>query len=212
MAGGDSSLNMILTELVSYGSLTQMDYAVLNHRLVPIRTILLPEAKDVSLRVYARGQARSVQEHQGHQSVSARLIGRRMLGKQGCQANRFVAEFLLHQAIAAGRLVPFVKEQIESLQDTVQSARQLFAGRDLERNAQLADFLPGSREALRNGGFGGEECLRDLRDAKSAKSFKGEGRLCLLRNERMATGKHQSQTAIFNFSVEKWRITSGGVG
>ncbi len=68
------------------------------------------------------GSRARVQQHKRHQSVSAGLIGRRMLREQCCQADCFVTEFLFHQALTAGRLVTFVEKQVESLQHAVQTA------------------------------------------------------------------------------------------
>src|SRR5271165_7046999 len=66
MAGGDAGLKMVLADLVSGGCLAQVKYTVLDHSSVPIRTVLLSQAKDVSLRVDSLGQPRCVQKRKRH--------------------------------------------------------------------------------------------------------------------------------------------------
>src|SRR6266699_6609395 len=93
MTGRDSGLKMIWCEYVASGRFSQMRHAAGNQRLIPSRTILLLKPKDVSLRICSRGQARSVEQHQRDQSVSARLISSGMFRQQRSQANRFLAKF-----------------------------------------------------------------------------------------------------------------------
>src|SRR5262252_2690665 len=113
-----------------------------------------------------------------------------MFGEQCGQADRFVTEVCSHQTFAAGRLVTLVEEQVKSLQHTVQTAGKLLAGRNLEGNTQLANFLPCSRQSLSNGRFCRKECLRYFGGAETAERLERQSCLCFLRKKRMATGKH----------------------
>ena len=85
-----------------------------------------------------------------------------MLRQQGRQADGFQTKFLPHEAIAARCFVAFVEEQVERLQDALQTDGQLVAGWNLERNVQLADALLCARQAFGDRGFAGQECARDF--------------------------------------------------
>src|SRR3954469_1283101 len=103
--------------------------------------------------------------------MRARLIAGRLFGQQRCETNSFVAEFLSNQAFAAGRLVAFVEQQVESLQNAVQAARQLFTSGDLETQIQFANPLPSADESLFDCSFAREERGRDFTRAESAESL-----------------------------------------
>ena len=113
-----------------------------------------------------------------------------MFGEQCGQADRLVTEICSHQALAAGRLVALVEEQVKSMQHSVQTGGKLLAGRYLKGYTQLADFLPRSRQSLGNGRFCRKKCLRYFGGAETAERLKRQSRLCFLRNKGMATGKH----------------------
>src|SRR6266550_45089 len=154
MTGRNPSLKMISTQFVPGGGYAQMLNAAGNQQLIPSRTILLLEPKDVSLSIGPCRQARGVEQHQRDQGVSARLISSRMLRQQRPQTNRFVAELFSDQMIAARCLVTFVEKKVERLQDTIQTPRQFFARRYLKWNVLLADLLFGPRQSLGNSCFG----------------------------------------------------------
>src|SRR5260370_40870453 len=123
MTRRDAGLKMICAEFVAGGRLTQMHHSARNHCLIPSRTVLLVEPKNIPLGIGARGQARGVEQHERKQRVRARLVSGRMLRQQGRQTNRFLAKLLSYQMIAARWLVTFVEKQVESLQDSVQTPR-----------------------------------------------------------------------------------------
>src|SRR6266567_1937476 len=154
MTGRDPSLKMICTQLVPGGGHAQMVHAAGDQRLIPSRTILLLEPKDVSLRIRSRRQTRGVEQHQRDQGVTARLISGRMFRQQRPQTNRFLAKFFSDQMIAAGRLVALVEKKVERLQDSIQTPRQFFASRYLKWDALVADLLFGPRQSLGNSCFG----------------------------------------------------------
>jgi len=56
-----------------------------------------------------------------------------MGGEEGRQADRFAAEFLAHQAFAAGRLVTLVEQQVERLQHAVEPDREVSVQQLLEK-------------------------------------------------------------------------------
>src|SRR5216110_2779988 len=154
MTGRDPSLKMICTQLVPGGGHAQMLHAAGDQHLIPNRTILLLEPEDVALRICSRGQARSVEQHQRNQGVSARLISSGMFRQQRSQTNRFLAKFFSDQMIAAGRLVAFVEKKVERLQDTIEAPRQFFASWYLKWNVLIANLLFGPRQSLGNSRFG----------------------------------------------------------
>src|SRR5437588_654298 len=154
MTGRDSGLQMIYAQLVPGGGHAQMLHAAGDQRLIPNRTILLLESKNVSRRIGSRVQARSVEQHQRDQRVGARLISGRMFRQQRPQTNRFLAKFLSDQMIAARRLVAFIEKQVERLQDGIQTPRQFFASRYLKWDVLIADLLFGPRQPLGNSWFG----------------------------------------------------------
>src|SRR5207249_9271940 len=154
MTGRDPGLKMIGSQLVPGGGHAQVVDAAGDQRLIPNRAILLLQSKYVSFRICSRRQARSVEQHQRHQGVSAGLISGRMFRQQRPQTNRFLAKFFSDQMIAAGRLVTFVEKKVERLQDTIQTPRQFFASWYLKWNVLIADLLFGPRQSLGNSYFG----------------------------------------------------------
>src|SRR2546430_1309405 len=60
MAGSDGSLKMILAGFVAEGGLHKVIQAASNHCLIPLRSVLLLETKDVAITIKARQQARAV--------------------------------------------------------------------------------------------------------------------------------------------------------
>src|SRR6185436_16626528 len=118
------------------------------------------------------------------------------------------AKVFANEAVASGRFVPFVEEQVERLQDSIQARREFFAGRNFKRDAEFADFLLGASEAFGDSGFGREECLGNFERTETAKSFERERGLGFLRDERMTAGEHEAQAVIFDFALHQ----RGGIG
>src|SRR4030095_6865257 len=145
MAGGNPGLEMIRAQLVAGGGLAQMFYPTRDHGLIPSRTILLFESKDVTFGIHSRGKARGVEQHERDQRVGAGLIPNRMFRQQSPQANRFLTKVLLDQVVAARRFVAFVEKQIKRLQYPIQTPGKFCAGRYLEWNVLVADLLFGPR-------------------------------------------------------------------
>src|SRR5438034_172577 len=79
-----------------------------------------------------------------------RLVARQMLCQQFRETDRLSAQFFTHEVVAARRFITFVEQQVERLQDAVETARQLLTGRNLIWHPRLLDFLFRSRQALIN--------------------------------------------------------------
>src|ERR1043166_8862533 len=109
--------------------------------------------------------------------MGLRSVARRMLGQQTRQSYRLLAQILANQILADRCLVTFVEEQIERLQDSLQPARQFRSGWDFVRDICIPNPLLRSRQSLCDCGFARQKCMRNFRDAKTAKRLQGQRRL-----------------------------------
>src|ERR1043165_5997698 len=85
------------------------------------------------------------------------------------EADCFFANVFTHELIAARCFVTFVEEQIQRLQDAVESPSQLRTGGNLKRNFRVANLLFGARQTFGNGSFSREKGAADFRHAETAK-------------------------------------------
>src|SRR3954470_7364371 len=143
--------------------------------------------------------------------MAARLVPYGVSREQSPKPNGFQAKLLSHEGLAAGSLVTFVEQQVKRLQHAIETASQLFASRNLEWDGQFAYPLLGPNQSLGDSGFSCQKCLRNFRGTETAKGLQRESRLGFLRDQRMAAGEHQPETAVFQFVVEGGRICSVGV-
>ena len=104
--------------------------------------------------------------------MSARLIAGWLFGQQSREPDRFVAEFLTNQALAARCLVSLVEKQVERLQNAVEAAHQFLTSGNLKTQIQFANPLPRTDETFLDGGFAREKRRGDLTRTKTAKRFK----------------------------------------
>src|ERR1700736_2912497 len=104
-----------------------------------------------------------------------------------------MAKLFPDQAKSARSFVSFVEEQVERLQDSIQSLGQFFSEWNCERDSRLSDFLLCAGEFLGYCRFTGQKSLAYLRCAEPAENFKSERDLGLARNDRVTTHKHHSQ-------------------
>src|SRR5438067_11006747 len=78
------------------------------------------------------------------------------------QANRFLAQIPAHQFIALRRLVAFVKQQVQSLQNCIQSFEEFGPSWYFECNLRFSNVLPRPHESL---------CDRDARGKEGSGEF-----------------------------------------
>ena len=95
----------------------------------------------------------------------------------------------------AGQLTGFVGIDTEH---NLEPVGQLRACGHLVRDARRADLLLGANDALGQSCRRSQKCAGDLLCRQTAYFAQRERDLCLRRNRRMAAGKDQSQTVVFN--------------
>src|SRR6266536_3875475 len=115
-----------------------------------------------------------------------------MLRQQFSETDRLVAEFSSNEVFAAGRLITFVEQQVERLQNAVESLRQLVTCWNLKWDLRFLDFLLCTRQSLCNCCFGRQECMTDFQDAETAECLQRERHLRFRWNDRVAAHEHHS--------------------
>ena len=84
--------------------------------LVPARAVLLVEGDVVPARVDARRAAGVVEEHQREQPEHLSVVGHQP-AEEEAEADRLAAQLSADQALAPGRRVTLVEDQIHDAQD-----------------------------------------------------------------------------------------------
>src|SRR5215469_3782622 len=126
-----------------------------------------------------------------------------MLGEQFGEANRLLAKLLAYELVTARCFVSLVKQQIERLQNAIESPRQLIASGNLERDLRLLDPPFCARQSLCNCRLSRQECVTDFGHAKTAKCFQGQRYLRFYRDHRVGAHEHHSQSIIRDFVLGK---------
>src|SRR5258707_3326278 len=103
-----------------------------------------------------------------------RVVAGTVLRQQFGETDRLVAEFSSNEVFAAGRFVTFVEQQVERLQNPVESPRQLITCWNLKWDLRFLDFLLCTRQSLCNRGFGRQECMTDFQHTEAAERLQRE--------------------------------------
>jgi len=212
MTPGDARLKMVFGDLAARRRRGEVKHAARDHRTIPARPILLLQAQQIAFGIHAGWKTRSVQQHQGQQPMRPGLVARRMFRQQVRQANGFLAKLLAHQLFTAGRLVAFIEQEVERVQHAVETGLELAARRNLEGDVRVPDLLFGARQALGDGGFGGEKRRRDFSRAEAAKKLQGERDLSLGGHQRMTAHEHHAQPVVGNLMPGKGRRIRRRIG
>src|SRR3954464_12878546 len=119
--------------------------------------------------------------------MSARFVAGGMLREQGRHADGLSTKFFPYQMVAAGSFVALVEKQVDGLQHTINTRRQLRSGWNLERNLLLSNFLARAHQALRDSSLRSQESGGNFKRAECAERFQREGGLGVLRDLRVTT-------------------------
>ena len=165
-------------------------------RAIPQRAILIVEQHDFAVRRRARRAPRLVQEHQRQQSHRFGLG--QQLDDQPAEANRFGRQVVARQRLPRRGRVPFVEDQVDHVQDAVESIGQIGARRDLVRDPRVADLPLGADDALRDGRRRAEERARDLLGRQAADLAQRQRDPRVRRERRMAAGEDEAQPIVLH--------------
>src|SRR5207249_9430373 len=99
-------------------------------------------------------------------------------------------EYDSHTVLSASRLITSVEQQVERLQNAVESLRQLVTCCNLKWDLRFLDFLLCTRQSLCNCCFGRQECMTDFQDAETAECLQCERHLRLRRIDWMTAHEH----------------------
>src|SRR5262245_26379076 len=121
---------------------------------------------------------------------------------QPAETESFETEILPDQVIAFMRRVAFVEHEINDVQRGVKTRLQFGPVRHFEREATLSDLPLGAHDALRDGGFVGEESAGDLAHAEAAHGLQAQSDARVPRNFRMATHEDHAQLVITKLLFE----------
>jgi len=94
------------------------------------------------------------------------------------------------------RGVPFVEQEIQHVEHTLEPFAQLVLARDLDRDLLLADLALGADEALSDGIRLREEGRRDLSDAESADSLERQRDAAGVRQGWMTAHEHHGELVV----------------
>ena len=98
----------------------------------------------------------------------------------------------------AGRgRVSFVEDQVDDVEDRVESPRQLGAGRYLIRNSGVANLRLGPDDALGDGAGSGQIRVRDFLGRQAAHFAERERDLRIGGQRRVAAGENEPQAVVF---------------
>ena len=193
--GADRRLNLIRTKLLLAQGSGQDLLSLSALTAIPQTAILLLQGDELALLCGTRGASRIVQEEQGQESPSLRILGDQVV-QQARQANGFGAQIVAHQLGAGSGRVALIEDQVEDSQDGVQPFGPEARRRDLVGDARNLDLALGAHQALRHGGFAQQEGLGDLAGGQTAEGVERQSDPRILCDGRVAAGEDQAQSFV----------------
>src|SRR5262245_43814445 len=117
MTGGDRGLQRIRPKRASERfSALQRRKAATDEELIPPRAVLLEKRDDLSRRTDTRPRPRRLNLHQRDEAMNLRLL-RNKSGQDAPETQRLIAQLKPHPALACGRRVTFVKDEIDDFEN-----------------------------------------------------------------------------------------------
>jgi hypothetical protein len=170
------------------------------------RAVLVLHQDQLALGGGARGAARVVQQHEGHERQRLRLVGHQR-GQQLAQPDRLAAQLRAQQLAPRARGIALAKDEVEHGEHGGEALGELMVGRDPEGDSRVADLALGAHQALRHRRLRHEEGPRDLRGGQPADGLQGQRDARVLGEGGMRAGEDQAQALV----AEALQAVEGGV-
>ncbi len=164
---------------------------------IPSTPILLFEDDQVAAVIRPRIPPRIMQQHEREKPthLRRRLRSHQRL-HQPAKTDRLRAQIATHERIAPRRRVPFVEDQVDHGEHSIQPFRQVARLRHDVRNARIPDLALRSHQTLRHRRAGNQKSPRDLVGIQAAKRAQGQRHLRLRGQRRVATGENQAKAIV----------------
>ena len=162
---------------------------------VPPPAVLVLEAHQLAGEPLARGSARVREQLQREQADDLRLVGQQ-LRHDPRHPDRLGAQLAADERVAGGRVIALIEHQVQHAQHGLQALGEAVRGRNLVRDAGLADLALRPDEALGERRLGHEEGASDLGRREPAERAQGQGDRGLGRERRVAAGEDQPELVV----------------
>src|SRR4029453_5534534 len=129
MEGGDRCLDLVRTGPASLQRRLDEGLALGDSASIPPGAVLVLEQDEITVRVDARLPPRVVEQHQGEEPDRLRLV-REQRDDDAGQPDRLRTQLTPDERIARGRRIALVVDEIEHLQNAVETVRQEVSRRD----------------------------------------------------------------------------------
>src|SRR5262249_4423529 len=173
-----------------------------DEELIPARAVLLEERDDGARRADPRARARRLNLHQGDEAMNLRLLWNKP-GQDAPQTQRLIAQLKPHPALAGGRRVTFVEDQIDDFENRGQADGELGGARDFEGNASFSQGPLGPDDSLGDGRLRDEESPRDLAGRQTSQQTERERGAGFGGKRRMAGREYEAQQVVADVVVER---------
>ena len=141
-----------------------------------------------------------MQQHQREQSAHLGVLGHQP-GEQLAEADRLVAQLLAHEAIALGRRVALVEDQVHDAKHAAQAVGQLLVGRHPVRDVRVRDLALRTDDPLAHRRLGDQERAGDLAGGQAAERSQRERDARGHVQRGVTTGEDQPQTVVDDRAV-----------
>ncbi len=140
----------------------------------------------------------SVRDEEECEEPSALRVAGDQRAEQSRQPDGLLRQLDAMERVGRGRLMPFVEDQVDHLADAVESLPPRVRGRDLVRDAGVADLALHPDEPLRHGGLGHEHRARDLGGLEPPDGLQRQGDARLQVERRVAAREDQAQPVVLD--------------
>jgi hypothetical protein len=194
--GGDGGLDRVGIEAAGGEGALDEIFSFGNLMAIPERAILIFQEDQISFAGGSGEAAGIVQEHESEEAEHFGLW--EQFHEEAGETDCFGGEIGAGERLAGGCGVAFVEDQVDDMEDGIESLGQVGRRGDLLGDAGVLDFGFGADDALGVRGRIGEDSAGDLFGGQAADFAEGEGDLRIGRDGRMAAGENQAQAIIFN--------------
>jgi hypothetical protein len=160
--GIDRGLDLVRTRLVSRQAGAHQCLAFVYFGAMPAVTVLLGEPHEPAGFIDTRVAPCVDEQHQRQQAQRFGLLWQHF-DQQPTKADCLVTQLGANQRFTRGRAVAFIEDEIHDGEHAAYACGQFSTFGHAIRDACIADLGLRARQALCHGGFGNQECARDLR-------------------------------------------------
>jgi hypothetical protein len=163
-----------------------------------------------------RRWASAGEQHEREEALGFGFVGHEV-DEQPAESDRFGAEVVAHECVAAARGVALVEHEVDRGQDGAQSVREIDIAWHSVRDSGVSDLGFAADDPLGHRRLGHEERAGDLGRRQAAEQAEGERDARRGRERRVAAGEDQAEAVVVHGTllVGGWfvrGVEQGGLG